>query len=143
MCGIVGYIGKASVDKPRIVETLDLMRNHGPDSRDYVSFNQGDVNVVLLHSRLSIIGLDERANQPFTIGDYTIVFNGEIYNYVELCEKLPQKGIIFSTKSDTEVFLQYYMWYGEECVNYFEGMWSFAIYDRRNARLFLSRIAPG
>lgn len=139
MCGIAGYIGKAPVDKPRIFKTLDLMRNRGPDNRDYVSFTDGDVNVLLLHSRLSIIDLSKRANQPFTIGDCVIVFDGEIYNYVELREQLVQKGVAFSTESETEVLLQYYIQYGEECVDYFEGMWSFAIYDRRNARLFLSR----
>ena len=139
MCGIVGYIGKANVDQPRIVKTLDLMRNRGPDHRDYISTNDGDVNVVLLYSRLSIIDLDKRSNQPFTIGDCTIVFNGEIYNYLELREQLVKKGVSFRTESDTEVLLQCYLQYGEECVRHFEGMWSFAIYDRRNARLFLSR----
>lgn len=115
------------------------MQNRGPDNLDYVSISEGDVNVVLLHSRLRIIDLEDRADQPFNIGDCTIIYNGEIYNYVELREQLVRKGIPFRTESDTEVLLQYYIQYGEECVNYFEGMWSFAIYDRRNARLFLSR----
>lgn len=139
MCGIAGYIGKESIDESRILKTLDLMRNRGPDHRDYMSINEGDVNVVLLHSRLGITELQVRPNQPFTIGECTIVFDGEIYNYVELREQLVQKGVPFRTESDTEVLLQYYAQYGEECVNYFEGMWSFAIYDRKNARLFLSR----
>lgn len=139
MCGIAGYIGKASVDESRILKTLDLMRNRGPDHRDYVAINEGNVNVVLLHSRLGITDLPVRPNQPFILGDCTIVFDGEIYNYVELCEQLMQKGVPFQTESDTEVLLQYYIQYGAECVNYFEGMWSFAIYDRKNARLFLSR----
>ena len=139
MCGIAGYIGKASIDKSRILKTLDLMQNRGPDNRDYVSIGEGDVNVCLLHSRLSIIDLEARSNQPFTIGDCTIVFNGEIYNYVELRKQLEQEGVSFQTESDTEVLLQSYIRYGETCVNRFEGMWSFAIYDRRNAVLYLSR----
>lgn len=139
MCGIAGYIGKASIEKDKILTTLDLMRNRGPDNRDYVSFRYGDLNVLLLHSRLSIIDLDERSNQPFTIGDYTIIFNGEIYNYIELREQLIRKGVTFRTESDTEVLLQYYIQYSDECVNHFEGMWSFVIYDRKKARLFLSR----
>ena len=102
MCGIAGYIGKTTIDESRITHTLDLMRNRGPDHRDYVAFTHGDTNVVLLHSRLSIIDLDQRSNQPFTIGDFTVVFNGEIYNYVEIREQLGKKGIRFRTESDTE-----------------------------------------
>jgi len=139
MCGIAGYIGKTPIDQFRIPPTLDLMHNRGPDHRDYLVFNDGDLQVVLLHTRLSIIDLDERANQPFTIGDNTLIYNGEIYNYVELREQLEQKGVTFRTESDTEVLLQCYVQYGEECVNRFEGMWSFAIYDRKKTKLFMSR----
>lgn len=139
MCGIAGYIGKARVGEDKINNTLYLMKNRGPDHRDYISYRDGDLNILLLHSRLSIIDLDERSNQPFTIGDYTVIFNGEIYNYVELRRQLEQEGVDFSTQSDTEVLLQYYIRYGDDCVNYFEGMWSFVIYDRAKKRLFLSR----
>ncbi len=139
MCGIAGYIGKATIDESRIIRTLDLMQNRGPDFRDHISFTQGDVNVSLLHSRLKIIDLEERSNQPFTIGDHTIVYNGEIYNYVELREQLELKGVQFRTESDTEVLLQCYIEYGEECVKQFEGMWSFAIYSHKTGNLFLSR----
>jgi asparagine synthase (glutamine-hydrolysing) len=139
MCGIAGYIGRGFIDKDRIVNTLDLMKNRGPNYRGSISFCDGDVSIVLLHSRLSIIDLDKRSNQPFTIGDYTLIFNGEIYNYLELREELKKKGVSFKTASDTEVLLQSYILYGEECVNRFEGMWSFAIYDRNKRRLFLSR----
>lgn len=139
MCGIVGYIGTLPIEKSKILDTLDLMHNRGPDHQDYLSINAGSVNVLLLHSRLSIIDLDKRSNQPFTIGDCTIIFNGEIYNYVELRTQLEKKGIKFNTESDTEVLLRYYIHYGEDCVKYFEGMWSFAIYDQKRARLLLSR----
>ncbi len=139
MCGIAGYIGKATIDLARIDDTLGLMRNRGPDNCDYMYIRMGDVNVLLLHSRLSIIDLEARSNQPLTTGDCTIIFNGEIYNYIELRNQLEEEGVFFQTESDTEVLLQCYIKYGEECVNYFEGMWSFAIYDRRNAKLFLSR----
>jgi len=139
MCGIAGYIGKKVIDEQRVSSTLELMRRRGPDHRDYVSLHHRDVNVVLLHSRLSIIDLDERSNQPFTIGDCTVVFNGEIYNYIELRRELEKKGIRFRTESDTEVLLQSYLVYGQECVDKFEGMWSFAIYDKVKGTLFLSR----
>ena len=96
-------------------------------------------SIYLLHSRLSIIDLNSRSNQPFIIGDYILIFNGEIYNYLELKEKLIEKGIKLYTSSDTEILLNYYIIYGEKCVDYFDGMWSFAIFDNKNKMLFLSR----
>ncbi len=139
MCGISGYIGKKTFEQPIIHQTLGLMRNRGPDHQDYRYIKQNGTNIYLLHSRLSIIDLDKRANQPFTIGDCTLVFNGEIYNYIELRKQLERDGITFKTDSDTEVLLQSYLMYGEECINDFEGMWSFAIYDKNKEQLFLSR----
>lgn len=139
MCGIAGYIGRKQIAQTRIEETLRLMRNRGPDHRDYQSFLDGGTNIYLLHSRLAIIDLEERSNQPFTIGNATIIFNGEIYNYIELREELRKSGVTFKTKSDTEVLLQSYLMYGEDCVQRFEGMWSFAIYDSNSGVLFLSR----
>ena len=139
MCGIAGYIGKHLIGKHSILNTLKLMQNRGPDHSDYMRINFDDINIIFLHSRLNIIDLDERSNQPFTIGDFTIVFNGEIYNYIELRNRLICKGVSFRTKSDTEVLLQYYIHFGEKCINYFEGMWSFAIYDNKNVKVFLSR----
>ncbi len=139
MCGIAGYIGRKPVDESRIALTLGAMKNRGPDHRDWCSFLKGDLRTVLLHSRLGIIDLDARSNQPFTIGDYSLVYNGEIYNYLELREELERSGVVFTTDSDTEVLLRAYLEYGEACVEKFEGMWSFAIHDRRSGGLFLSR----
>jgi len=139
MCGIAGYIGKEQISESSIGRTFELMRNRGPDHRDHVRFTGGGNNVCLLHSRLSIIDLDERSNQPFTIGDCTLVFNGEIYNYVEIKKELASLGMQFRTQSDTEVLLQAYIAWGQDCVNKFEGMFSFAIYDRREEKLFLAR----
>ena len=139
MCGIAGYIGRAPADRCRVQRTLTLMRNRGPDYQAHLAFRDGELQVALLHSRLSILDLDPRSNQPFTIGDCTLVFNGEIYNYVELRDELEKRGIRFTTTSDTEVLLAAYLAYGPSCVDRFEGMWSFAIYDRRNKTLFLSR----
>ncbi len=139
MCGIAGYIGQAPADPGRIQRTLTLMRNRGPDYQGHLSLRDGQAQVALLHSRLSIVDLDPRSNQPFTIGDCTLIFNGEIYNYVELREELEKRGVRFTTTSDTEVLLAAYLAYGPSCVDRFEGMWSFAIYDRRNKTLLLSR----
>jgi asparagine synthase (glutamine-hydrolysing) len=139
MCGIAGYIGRNNVEEERIATTLKLMNNRGPDHRAQAVFHDADRTVCLLHSRLTIIDLDSRAHQPFKIGDYTIVYNGEIYNYVELRQQLIRAGIRFTTSSDTEVLLQAYIRWGEECVKYFEGMWSFAIYDGEKKKVFVSR----
>lgn len=139
MCGIAGYIGKRKIDTEMVGRTLSLMKNRGPDHQSFVEFVEDGICVTLLHSRLSIIDLDARSNQPFTIDDYTIVYNGELYNYLELKADLKKKDISLHTESDTEVLLRYYMLYGEECVRYFEGMWAFAIFDRKRHILFLSR----
>ena len=139
MCGIAGYIGKDKLDEQKINATLRLMENRGPDHQGRIFFQTNGAFVHLLHSRLSIIDLDKRSDQPFTIGDATIVYNCEIYNYIELREHLQKKGVPFKTGSDTEVLLQYYLHYGEKCVEHFEGMWSFAIYDQKHNKLFMSR----
>ena len=141
MCGIAGFYCKNQVSETRIQKTLKLMKNRGPDNQDSRVFrcNSGKRTVGLLHSRLSIIDLDSRSNQPFSIGTQTIVFNGEIYNYLELRKELEKKEIQLLTSSDTEVLLHYFRIYGEKCVEFFEGMWAFAIYDSENESLFLSR----
>ena len=140
MCGIAGYWGSAPPTDAAVAATLALMQRRGPDGQRSIRLPAGDGReAVLLHARLSIIDLDARANQPFTISGATIVFNGEIYNYVELRERLERDGVMFRTTSDTEVLLQYYLRYGEDCVRHFEGMWSFAIWDATRRSLFLSR----
>lgn len=139
MCGIAGYIGKDQIDEGRIAATMNRMINRGPDHQAFHVFQEHDRFVYLLHSRLSIIDLDPRAHQPLTIGDTTIIFNGEIYNYLEIRSELEKNGVVFQTKSDTEVLLQCYREYGEHCVDHFEGMWAFAIYDHAANKLFISR----
>jgi asparagine synthase (glutamine-hydrolysing) len=140
MCGIAGYWGTQPPSDGAVTRTLALMQRRGPDDQRAVRLpaDRGR-QVALLHSRLSIIDLDPRSNQPFTIGSTTLVFNGEIYNYVELRQCLEARGVALHTESDTEVLLQYYRLYGERCVDHFEGMWAFAIYDADRRTLFLSR----
>ena len=93
MCGIAGFFGTKSIGKKeRIANTLILMKNRGPDFSCSKSFSFGDFNINLLHSRLNIIDLSSRSNQPFFIKDYVLVFNGEIYNYVELRKILKKKN---------------------------------------------------
>ncbi len=140
MCGIAGYMGFDSVpERDRVAATLDLMRNRGPDHRDFRELAAAGWRGVLLHSRLSIVDLDPRSNQPFERDGCVLVFNGEIYNHVELRAELQRRGVELRTTSDTEVLLCWYLLRGTDCVRDFEGMWSFAIFDGRTGTLFLSR----
>ena len=140
MCGISGYIGPRILSKKIVLRTLNLMKSRGPDAQNFDhSYNEISGNVYLFHSRLSIVDLKERGNQPFHYKNYVIIFNGEIYNFLELRESLIDRGIKLKTKTDTEVLLHYYILYGEKCLEKFEGMWSFVIYDKKNKSFFISR----
>ena len=139
MCGIAGYLGENQINPEFVNRTLKLMKNRGPNFQDFKLSKFYEKNLLLLHSRLSIIDLDNRSNQPFIKDDLLIIFNGEIYNYVELKTDLKKKGHIFKTLSDTEVILEMYKRYNEQCVNFFEGMWSFLIFDIKKKKIFLSR----
>tara|TARA_X000000950_G_scaffold288227_1_gene404008 strand:+ start:11098 stop:12918 length:1821 start_codon:yes stop_codon:yes gene_type:complete len=139
MCGIAGYIGKKYIEENSIRSTLKLMINRGPDNQSWQKVEKENFNIFLLHSRLSIIDLDNRSNQPFKFEKYIIVYNGEIYNFIEIRKNLLRLGYKFSTNSDTEVLLKAYIEYGEDCVDYFNGMWSFAIWDGYKEKIFLSR----
>ncbi len=138
MCGIAGIV---SADLPleegtRILHRmLEKIPHRGPDARGVMAHE----GVYLGHNRLSIIDLSEGANQPFFRGDLCIVFNGEIYNYVEIKNSLIQKGYSFITASDTEVIPAAFEEWGEDCVNRFVGMWSFALLNRQTGELFCSR----
>ena len=101
--------------------------------------NSDGRHVYLLHSRLSIIDLDKRANQPFCIGDYVLAFNGEIYNYVELKKELEERSYAFRTESDTEVLLRILIGQGWRGLDKCEGMWAFALYDQKDGSLILCR----
>ena len=140
MCGIAGYIGTSELEPNKISSCLRLMRRRGPDSaavfEDHPTQNR---RVYLLHSRLSIIDLDDRANQPFRIGSKVLIYNGELYNYVELKQELLARGHHFTTESDTEVLLRTMIEFGWQGLDKCEGMWAFAVYDQANGSLLLSR----
>jgi len=140
MCGIAGYFGTGQVSDERVSACLALMGRRGPDHagiwRTNTRFGR---NVVLLHSRLSIIDLDPRANQPFHHGGMTFVINGELYNYVELRRELEREGCIFETRSDTEVFLKLLARRGLAALAKCEGMWAWALFDEANGTLSLCR----
>ena len=133
MCGILGAYPATSHE--RFNKSLNLLSHRGPDNQNIYESEE----ILLGHTRLSIIDLKEQSNQPMELDGLVLVFNGEIYNYLEIKEELIKLGYSFSTLSDTEVLLKSYQEWGADCVRKFNGMWAFAIFDKNKNKLFLSR----
>src|SRR5690348_3875223 len=136
MCGIVAVFNKNKerVDESLVIGMRDSLRHRGPD--DAGVFLDG--NIGLGHRRLSIVDLSPAGHQPMCNEDGTVwlVFNGEIYNYVELAVGLRSRGHAFRSDSDSEVILHLYEEKGEECIRFLNGMFAFVIWDRRTDTLF-------
>jgi asparagine synthase (glutamine-hydrolysing) len=144
MCGIAGIYSKIPIDNPnRLISMRDTMTHRGPD--DAGVWWSSDMRLGLAHRRLAIIDLSPSGHQPMktTSGDLCIVFNGEIYNFVELRRELMEKGHIFHSKSDTEVLLAAYREWGTNCLSRLNGMFVFALYDSRKRQLFIARDRAG
>ena len=142
MCGIAGFVGKKKINQHLIDQALHSMRRRGPDNQSFkkkIINKKKNINSVLLSSRLSIIDLNKRSNQPFSKHNLLISFNGEVYNYRELRNSLKESGYKFNTKSDTEVILSGYHKYGLNFFKMMRGMWALAIIDRKNEKVILSR----
>ena len=139
MCGIAGVFGRQELDPEREAATLALLAHRGPDGRGRFHGRLRGLPVTLLATRLAVVDLDPRADQPFVDDDCALVFNGEIYNYPELRRELESLGHKFRTRSDTEVVLHAWRAWGPDCVDRFEGMWALALLDQRANQLFLSR----
>jgi len=138
MCGIAGFFDSSAgreTSEMVIAGMLESIGHRGPDARD----TWHDDALTFGHNRLSILDLSNDANQPMVRGHLTLVFNGEIYNYIEIRERLQKEGVSFTTSGDTEVILAAYQKWGAECVKEFTGMWAFAIWDSREKMLFASR----
>jgi asparagine synthase (glutamine-hydrolysing) len=139
VCGIAGHAGPAGPSPTLVAATLARLSCRGPDAHGTAGAAFGRGTVDLVHTRLAIIDLDRRSDQPFTLEGCTLVYNGELYNYRELRRELEQVGHTFRTDSDTEVLLRAYLADGIACVERFEGMWAFALHDTRSGTLVLSR----
>ena len=169
MCGILGIVdfNNNSVDLKNFNKSLELLKHRGPDDEGYLLFNKnnnkivscggqdstiknipkidqfltGKFNIVFGHRRLSIIDLSDAAHQPMVsnCGKYWIVFNGEIYNYIELKRELIKKGHRFFSSSDTEVILAAYEQWGKNMLKKFIGMFAFAILDLKQNTILLCR----
>ncbi|WP_051686314.1 asparagine synthase (glutamine-hydrolyzing) [Chryseobacterium hispalense] len=138
MCGIAGlvYKNKTLVKEETLKKMTDKMSHRGPDAEGFFAHE----NLGLGHRRLSVIDTSNSANQPFHMEDqHVLVFNGAIYNYIEIKEELIKRGYTFETHSDTEVLIKAYDCWGEKCVKKFNGMWAFAIFDAKKNKLFCSR----
>lgn len=135
MCGIFGTINKR-IDENTVRACLDTIAHRGPDAEGIWL----DDIVSLGHRRLSILDLSENGKQPMAYADrYMLVFNGEIFNFIEIKRKLVKIGYSFSSESDSEVIIAAYDAWGPECVNEFNGMWAFLLWDRHTKSLFMSR----
>ena len=132
MCGIVGSINTKWVNNP-----LDSISHRGPDYQDSIDFK----NVYLGHTRLSIQDLSPLGNQPMQSSDgrFTLVYNGEIYNHWQLRENLIKKGYTFNSTSDTETLMYSWVEWGQDAINYFNGIFAFAIHDMKENKLFIVR----
>ena len=147
MCGIAGIINSHPIKdgeenhlllKQKLHSMANALQHRGPDGEEVWINAKG--NAGLGHRRLSVIDLSKAAAQPMHYRNrYSIVHNGEIYNYIELKEELVQKGYSFHTQSDTEVILAAYDHWDDECVEHFDGMFAFAIWDEDEQELFAAR----
>jgi asparagine synthase (glutamine-hydrolysing) len=137
MCGIAGIFqfNHQPVDPAEILAITNAMPHRGPDAGSWMA----EEEIALGHRRLSIIDLSSAANQPFSdaSGRYTIVFNGEMYNYMEVRALLPEYE--FQTSGDTEVLIAAFAKWGTACISYFKGMFAFAVWDRQKRQLTLMR----
>jgi asparagine synthase (glutamine-hydrolysing) len=141
MCGILGCFSNKSIDKSFFRSISDMTIHRGPDFQNHFfeNYNQNR-KIAFGHNRLSIIDPTPESNQPFIDGEQVLVFNGEIYNYQILKDKLIRKNISFKTSGDTEVIIKLYQNFGiKKTLEMIEGMYAFCIYDKKFNKVFLAR----
>lgn len=169
MCGIFGAINKLSppvgISVPTLVEATSIIDYRGPDDSGYFLWSKEGNGIyaddatadssrlfhnleglpdkkfqlALGHRRLSILDLSPSGHQPMEFGDLVLVFNGEVYNYIEIRKELQAKGMHFKTQSDTEVILQAWRYWGVKCLARFNGMFAFLLFDKKKKKLFAVR----
>lgn len=137
MCGICGYYYKEKKEnRELLIDMGKILKHRGPDDEGFF----WDEGVGLCHRRLSILDLSSKGHQPMeALNRYVISFNGEIYNYIELRDELKENGYTFCTETDTEIIPAAYDFWGEECLKHFNGMWSFALWDKEKKLFFFAR----
>jgi asparagine synthase (glutamine-hydrolysing) len=137
MCGIIGRVSRQGSCQPLQDKNLNQIKHRGPDDGGFYN----DSFISMGHRRLSIIDVSSAGHQPMQSADghYVITYNGEVYNYLEIKDRLAAEGVSFYTHSDTEVVLNAYIQWGPKCLNEFRGMYAFAIWDRKSQKLFIAR----
>ena len=144
MCGITGFVDKKRRSAPDILDGMVSQLSHrGPDDSGTAYLETGIAQIGLGQTRLSIIDLSPGGHQPMMYQDFTIVFNGEIYNYREIKRELEKSGHSFVSSSDTEVVLHSFFEWGADCVHRFIGMFAFVIYDNSHNKLYAFRDRAG
>lgn len=141
MCGLAGFIGiKKKIPKIGEIKNCKFsLKRRGPDTSGVFRKNINNKSILLIHTRLSVVDLNRNSSQPFSDSNGTLVFNGMIYNYIELKNDLKKKGEKFKTTSDTEVLLKLLNTYQEKALEMIDGMWAFAYLNHKNNYLLLSR----
>jgi len=137
MCGICGELKfkDYSFNEEKLTALIDSISNRGRDSNGIFRNN----DIFLGHHRLSIIDTSKKSNQPMKVGNYIIAFNGIIYNYIDLRNRLIAKGHVFNSSGDTEVIIKMFIEYGDNCINHLDGVFAFCIYDTEKKNMFLAR----
>ena len=140
MCGIAGFIDyKGATSRELLMAMTDTMLHRGPDGAGYSLWNTTNAVVGFGHRRLSIIDLSEAGAQPMSKYNFSMIFNGEIYNYKEIQAELRQLGHTFQSDSDTEVVLAAFKQWSMECVHKFRGMFAFSIIDHEEEKVYFFR----
>lgn len=144
MCGIAGFTDFSKGSDLNVLKGMtDVIAYRGPDDHGHFLDELSGSTIGLGHRRLSILDLSPLGHQPYQFRNLTLVFNGEVYNFAEIREKLVKKGYSFQSNSDTEVIIKAYDAYGIECVREFIGMFAFALLDKDKEKLFLVRDRAG
>jgi len=144
MCGIAGFVDFSGKLGDATLRNMTATLDHrGPDDRGHSLVSSGNAVLGLGHTRLSILDLSQHGHQPMRFGPFSIVFNGEIYNFREIRSDLESQGHGFSTECDTEVILHAFAEWGIECLHRFIGMFAFVLHDAKNDRMYLVRDRVG
>ena len=144
MCGICGFISKKNISLEILTAMNDTMIHRGPDDSGVEIYEgRGGYNVGFAQRRLSIMDLSDKGHQPMHSADHgvSVVFNGEIYNFLELKEEL--RDYPFVSNCDTEVIIASYLKWGRSCADHFNGMFAIALYDRKSGEVYLFRDRAG
>jgi len=144
MCGIVGFISEEIFDNDRLDSMVNTLNHRGPNDKGFKQFKlSNNKNIFLGHTRLSILDTSHQAHQPMIDEKFILIFNGEIYNFIELRRELKALGYKFISTGDTEVVLKAFMEWGINAFKKFNGMWAIAIFDKLQNKLYLSRDRMG